>query len=415
MKTLGPDARPPTRWRGLWPTDTPWWHTALYLLFVLGDYTAAFGQGGRETWQDVLMGMLLPVVVLGILRRTTWPLVLPIVALLPVALAGSSMLPIAVLSLVLRRRDWLTVVLLVAGAASLASPFADAYTDLASGDDPVRVAEGAWLLELGASVAAQVVVPALLGGYLAVRRRLALEQTARRRLADDARHAREREAVLAERRRIAAEMHDAVGHQLALISLQAGALEVNPAAGPEVVERHAAAVRTAATSAARDLRTILDVLGSDDAAPAAHEPQPGLAEVPTLLDRTRSAGVQVRAELDLGPVDRVGASTGRAAYRIVQESVTNALRHAHGRPITVSVTVSPDDGIAIAVTNPVRPDGEAERAGQAADGRVGLGLGGLAERARSVGGMLSASPERGPVGQELWAVRAHLPWSEGER
>lgn len=409
-----PDHRvwPSTGLRGLWPADTPWWHTALYLLFVLGDAAAAFGQDGRQTWQDVLMGVLLPVAVLGILRRTTWPLVLPLVAVPAVALAGSSMLPIAVLSLVLRRRDRLTGVLLVAGAVALASPFADAYTGLTSaGEDPVRVSDAAGLLELGANVAAQVAVPALLGGYLAVRRRLTLEETERRRLADDARQAREREGVLAERRRIAAEMHDAVGHQLALISLQAGALEVNPAAGPEVVERHAAAVRTAATTAARDLRAILDVLGSDDA-PAAHEPQPGLSEVPTLLERTRGAGAQVRAELDLGPVDRVAPSTGRAAYRIVQESVTNALRHAHGRPITVSLTASPAGGVVIAVTNPIH---RTERADGDPEARTGLGLGGLSERARSVGGTLSARPERGPVGQELWAVRAHLPWREEER
>lgn len=415
MQTLDPGAEPKTWSRGLWPTDTPWWHTAAYLLFVLGDYAAAFGQDGRATWQDVLMGVLLPVVVLGVLRRTTRPLVLPLAAILLVAFAGSSLLPIAVLSLVLRRRDGIAVALLVVGAVSLASPFADAYSDLAApGEDPVWLAGGAGLLELAASAAAQVLVPALLGAYLAVRRRLELEEAARRRLAEEARHAREREAVLAERRRIAAEMHDAVGHQLALISLQAGALEVNPAAGPEVVERHAAAVRTAATTAARDLRAILDVLGSDDA-PAAHEPQPGLSEVATLLERTRGAGAEVRAELDLGPVDRVAPGVGRAAYRIVQESVTNALRHAHGRPITVSVDASPADGVAITVTNPMSPDGRGAGAGGDPVARAGLGLGGLAERARSVGGTLSASPERGPVGQELWAVRAHLPWKEAER
>ncbi|MGO1173062.1 MAG: sensor histidine kinase [Actinomycetaceae bacterium] len=438
--------------RAWWPTDRPSWHTVLYLVFVVGDHVSGLTQSDRATWQAVLAWVLLPALVAAALRRTSRPLALPVLGIASVALTGSSLLPVAVLSLVLRRRDRAAAVILVLAALALLSPWADPATDLsATGELPGWFEGRIELFELAAGVVAEVVVPALLGSYLAVRRRLTEEESARARLDAEARTAREREAVLAERRRIAAEMHDAVGHQLALINLQAGALEVNPGAGAEVVERHAAAVRVAATGAARDLREILDVLGTDDA-PAEHAPLPGLADVPALLERAGRAGAEIRTELVIAPSESLDPAVGRAAYRIVQEATTNALTHAPGMPIDVSVSAVPGDGVLIAVVNdlpPAAPAGSvtallgpnrAQRsgttAGDAHPGRPGLGLGGLAERARSVAGTLSAGPEPGASGdtrvrtagdrrtavdghgrtaRRRWAVRARLPWPKEER
>ncbi|MGC5629628.1 sensor histidine kinase [Georgenia sp. Z1344] len=404
------------------------WRSAVYLVLVVGDYVSNLLQPEHAPWQDVVALVLLPAVVVGVLHRVRAPLVLPAATLLLGALTGSSLVTLGVFALVLRRRDLVAGGFLLLAALTQLSPWGERVADVwVTGDGGGGAGGGvdgpggwATALEVALSVAAAVVVPALLAAYLAARRRLAAEEAERARLAEDARVAREREAVLAERRRIAAEMHDAVGHQLALINLQAGALEVNPGAGPEVVERHAAAVRAAATAATRDLRAVLDVLGTDDA-PAALGPQPGLADVDTLLDDAERAGATVRRDVAVEPGAEVPDATGRAAYRIVQESLTNALRHAPGAVVEVTVAADRADGVRVRVRNamPRRSAGSAT-AGSTEDARrTGLGLRGLTERARSVGGTLSAGQEpgdgTGPVpgtGHDdagYWIVRAHLP------
>src|SRR3954462_9868733 len=135
-----------------------------------------------------------------------------------------------------------------------------------------------------------------------------------------------RDAVLTERTRIAREMHDAVGHRVSLMVLQAGAIEMG-AADRDPVEQLAGQVQTAGRQALEELRQMVGVLrAGDDDAPLA--PQPGLTDLPTLVAQSREAGMTV--ELTAADTSDVDAVAGRAAYRIVQEALTNAAKHAPG-------------------------------------------------------------------------------------
>ncbi|MGX5655918.1 sensor histidine kinase [Geodermatophilus nigrescens] len=234
-------------------------------------------------------------------------------------------------------------------------------------------------------VAIALVLPAALGIWQRTRAQLlaALRERAARAEAERERLASA--AVLAERTRIAREMHDAVGHRVSLMVLQAGAIEV-AAADPDRVEQLAGQVQTAGRQALEELRQMVGVLRAgevDEAAPLG--PQPGLPELPRLVASAREAGMDVSwtgpAE-GTAPVDPV---VGRAAYRIVQEALTNAGRHAPDAPVQVTVERRPDE-LHVRVVN-----GPPARAAEPVPGG-GFGLIGLGERVRTLGGRLSAEP-----------------------
>ncbi|MBS1845361.1 MAG: sensor histidine kinase [Actinobacteria bacterium] len=175
----------------------------------------------------------------------------------------------------------------------------------------------------------------------------------------------------AERERIAREMHDVLAHRLSLLSLHAGALEFRPDAPPAEVAATAAVIREAAAAALEELRDVVGVLreGTDS---ETRRPQPGLAEVPMVIEESRAAGMRIEAELDLP--DEAGATiVGRTAYRVVQEGLTNARKHAPGVLVRVKVTSSPET-LRIEVRNPaplVPPPAPALPG--AGSGLVGLG------------------------------------------
>lgn len=251
-------------------------------------------------------------------------------------------------------------------------------------------------LQIAADLALLVGLPTLLGAFVAQRRALVASLEDRARRAEEERELRAAQAVGEERRRLAGEMHDVVGHKLALISMQAGALEVNPHVGAELVEEQATAVRVAAGEAQAELRALLDVV-HDDGAPLA--PQPGLGDVPALVARARAAGAEVHLTVQVaGEPEPV---VGRAVHRIVQEGLTNALGHAPASPVEVSVTDDAHGAVVVIMTNPL-PD-------QAAPAeRAGTGLASLAERVRVLGGTVEAGPESGS-----WVLRAVLPPAVG--
>ncbi|MFJ5772928.1 histidine kinase [Streptomyces sp. NPDC093094] len=219
-----------------------------------------------------------------------------------------------------------------------------------------------------------------------------------RRAETEARLRAERAQRLA-REAIAREMHDVLAHRLTLLSVHAGALEFRPDAPREEIARAAGVIRESAHDALQDLREIIGVLRageSDDSG----RPQPTLAALDTLVSESREAGMKVTLAQHVTDPAAVPASVGRTAYRIAQECLTNARKHAPGTEVTVTVTGTPGDGVTVTVRNPA-PDGEVPPVPGS-----GQGLIGLTERATLAGGRL----DHGPTPAGGFEVRAWLPW-----
>jgi signal transduction histidine kinase len=231
-----------------------------------------------------------------------------------------------------------------------------------------------------------------------VRSRQALRAAARERAEREAYEREEegRRRAVQERLRIARELHDTLAHSLVAINVRAGvALDLDE-------ERDSAAledIKQASADALRDLRGTLSLLrDQDDAAPTA--PAYDLESLPGLVDHARSAGLHTEVEVELNGTD-VPSAVGGAAFRIVQEALTNVLRHANASSAQVNVRTT-SDSLAIEITD----DG---RAGHAELG-PGLGLRGMAERAEALGGHVDA----GPRATGGWHVHAMLPLSGGK-
>ncbi len=200
------------------------------------------------------------------------------------------------------------------------------------------------------------------------------------------------------REEIAREMHDVLGHRLSLLSVHAGALEFNRDAPRTEIARAAAVIRESAHLALRDLAEVIGVFRGTPA--EGDRPQPELADLPRLVAEARATGGRV--ELTGPPDAPPPAVVGRTAYRIVQEALTNARKHAPGAAVAIRVTGGPAQRLTVEVHN-TTPPAPGPDAGPG-DGS-GQGLIGLAERARLAGGDLSAGPADGG-----FRVRAWLPW-----
>ena len=210
-------------------------------------------------------------------------------------------------------------------------------------------------------------------------------------------HLRVDQARLTERTRIAREMHDVLGHRLSLVSLHAGVLEVRTDVPPEEVSTAAGVIRANAHEAMQELRAVIGVLrdGSSVVPPQPEPPQPGLDDVPELIEAARAAGTEVAYR---GPVADPPGATGRTVYRLVQEGLTNARKHAPGAAVQVVVEGTPADGLHVVITNP-RLGGTVERP------PAGVGLIGLGERVSLAGGRLAHGPDGEGFRLEAW-----LPW-----
>ncbi|MBO4209260.1 sensor histidine kinase [Micromonospora echinofusca] len=204
---------------------------------------------------------------------------------------------------------------------------------------------------------------------------------------------------LAERNRLARELHDSVGHALTVATLQAGAARELLDRDPEFVRRALTAIEETGRRAMEELDQVLGLLRErDDTTGPAPAPRRTLADLDRLVADTRVAGLPVDVRV-AGGVDRLPAVVSREGYRIVQEGLTNAARHGAG-PVTVRLDVT-GAGLEIDLTNPVPVARAASRSG---DGRTGRGLAGMRERVLLLGGRLTAGPDDGH-----WRVRASLP------
>jgi signal transduction histidine kinase len=201
-----------------------------------------------------------------------------------------------------------------------------------------------------------------------------------------------------ERERIAREMHDVVAHRVSLVALHAGGLEVHPGLAPDEVRDAARLIRRSAQDALDELRVVVGALRED--APASGGP-PTLADLEPLVADSRAAGQPVELSVNLPTGSELPPWLGRTVYRVVQEAVTNAIKHAPGASTTVTLTGGPGEGLAVAVRNSL-----GSRLPSAGMVGSGAGLLGLTERVTIAGGVL----EHGATPAGEFAVRADLPW-----
>ena len=231
-----------------------------------------------------------------------------------------------------------------------------------------------------------------------------LRDRAERAEADQAR--RVAEARAAERARIAREMHDVLAHRLSLLATYAGALAYRPDAPPEQISRAAEVVRSGVHQALDELREVIGVLRDDELPDltAASRPVPGIADLPALIEESRAAGMRIETDGDAWPAPGLPDVAGRTAYRVVQEALTNARKHAPGQPVTVTLGGGPSTGLDVSVVNPAGP----ASAGPAFPvPGSGTGLIGLTERLELAGGRLDWRNADGEFRLSAW-----LPWPE---
>ncbi|MEE1839259.1 sensor histidine kinase [Streptomyces sp. NPDC088190] len=199
----------------------------------------------------------------------------------------------------------------------------------------------------------------------------------------------ERTEQLLERNRIARELHDSIGHALTVAVVQAGAARA--AHDPDFTERALAAIEETGRDALDDLERVLRVL-RESGTPVGQRPT--LVEADRLLDSARGSGAKIDADVS-GPLEQVPGAISREGYRILQESLTNVLRHSGAVPVRVRITVA-NRRLELEVTNPLT--------GATVTPGGGSGLRGIRERASLLGGKAETGPCEGE-----WRVRASLP------
>ncbi|MFI5707940.1 sensor histidine kinase [Kribbella sp. NPDC051620] len=206
-------------------------------------------------------------------------------------------------------------------------------------------------------------------------------------------------ATLAERNRLARELHDSVGHALSLVTIQAAAARRVLATDPAFAETALAAMETSARAALADLDHVLGLLRDDRRPGSATAPQATLGNLTRLVEATRAGGITVSVRRT-GDLEQLPAAVSREAYRIVQEGLTNAIRHA-GRPageVSVDLLINLDkSGLLLELTNPVSPGATDQSGG-------GRGLAGIRERVA----VLRGTVEAGLVANR-WRLAVTLP------
>ncbi|TCN41985.1 signal transduction histidine kinase [Kribbella orskensis] len=208
------------------------------------------------------------------------------------------------------------------------------------------------------------------------------------------------EARTLERTKMAREMHDVLAHRLSLLATYAGALEYRPDSSPEKLAKAAGVIRTGVHQALDELREVISVLRDTeiDELPGGR-PQPTFGDLRELVAESRDAGAEIRYDETVADPSSLPPATGRTAYRVVQEGLTNARKHAAGYPVTLVVQGRPGESLQIELTNP-GGNGVPLTPGS------GTGLVGLTERVHLAGGTL----DHGKAAGGGFRLHASLPW-----
>ncbi|HEV7950436.1 MAG TPA: histidine kinase, partial [Glaciihabitans sp.] len=363
------------------------------------------GRYGAFLFLDLLFGVV-ALVLLPFRRRKPLLIAVLAAAISSVSALGFGAVTIIVISLATRRK--------VAEIAIVSSVMMVAVA--ASSVDP-RSAYGAptSIIVVLAVGAGYLAICILIGLYIGGRRELLISLHERAKLAETEQAARLEQARASERTTIAREMHDVLAHRLSLVALHSGALTYRDDLTREETASTAGIVRDNAHLALTELREVLGVL-RDTTATAVAAPQPTLTALPELLEQSRLAGTAVTNQIDPAIAEAIPTlpeSTSRHAFRIIQESLTNARRHAAGAPVELSITGDIGERLVIQISNPhtetMLPPTEAADPSEATHTMAlssGLGLPGLEERARLAGGTLVYGVEG-----DQFVVKAWLPWT----
>jgi signal transduction histidine kinase len=398
-------------------SESPGLPVTASVLAGIGALTAAtiWGQASGDTATtlltlDVTVG-LASCALLPVLLRWPVPGAVALAVLAALSPAATPASTYATLHVALRRR--FPVALVAAGAGVTGLLIRGLWR-------PIESLSALWWVVL------VLVAEAALVGWGELSR--ARDQQARQARAEQARQVAEARA--AERASIAREMHDVLAHRLSLLATYAGALEYRPDAPPEQLARAAGVVRASAHQALEELREVISVLREDvpddvgradggrnhggrvrDSGPGAR-PQPGLADLDALVAETRDAGTPVDlVEQIFRPQDAPGA-LARTAYRIVQEGLTNARKHAPGQPVRLLLKGRPGDRLLVELANPVGPavsaavDADARAGPSLTSTGAGTGLIGLTERVRLADGEL----DHGVGANGEFRLSASIPW-----
>ncbi|WP_374999607.1 sensor histidine kinase [Aeromicrobium sp. CTD01-1L150] len=375
------------------PPLTRWGHVWRYLLTIL---ISAFAWSELAVWQwqnarvwfwlDLVIG-LAALVIVGWRRR--FPVTVATVTALASAASGSVGGPatLALFSLATRRR-WreilpLAVLAFVCGLLLIrveGPPQVDAVVVLPTMAAVIGVTIG-W------------------GMFVGSRRELMQTLRERARTAETEQEARVAQARTTERARIAREMHDVLAHRISLVTMHAGALTYRRDLSSEQVHETAGLIRDTAHQALTDLREVLGVLREDSGDATPELPQPDASDLPALFEEARRNGMHLQVETCDVSLGDVPPTIGRAAYRVIQEGLTNARKHAPDTLVSVTVTGRAGEELRVQVRNHLLLG---ETLGVPVSG---LGLVGLRERAELAGGRLSHRVE-----DHTFVLEVTLPW-----
>ncbi|WP_338747831.1 sensor histidine kinase [Janibacter alittae] len=396
-RTAAPEERDPnrlTRWGTTWRVAAALliggvlWLLTTAVVFPEADSDPALLPGLWLVVVDPILGL----VALGLLLlRRRWPVRIAVATTALTAVSAAAVGPqTVVLASLATRQRWREIipvgVLTTAGGLVLTRFF---YPD----PEPLPL-----LFEAGFSILATGIVVAV-GYSIGSRRALVRSWVDRARTAEAEQRARVEQAQSTERTRIAREMHDVLAHRISLVTMHSGVLAYRDDL-PEAERRDAvAAIDSNARAALTDLREVLGVL-RDPEGHGSLRPQSTLTDLPELVDGATSAGTRVTVETGGLDAAAVPETISRTAYRVAQEGLTNARKHAPGATVEITLAGRPGGELHIGVRNPrtvgVAPDVPTS----------GLGLLGLAERVELSGGRM----QHGWVGEDEHRLRVWLPW-----
>ncbi|WP_460934944.1 sensor histidine kinase [Phycicoccus ginsengisoli] len=397
MLLTNPHPLPRTVWGETWRILAAGTSSALlFALVVAGSTSVGRTPPGWLTALDVALGVV-SLVLLPLRRRFPLPVAVLLACFMFVSICSVGAASIALISLCTHRR-WLPVA--VTAVPSVLAGLS--YEQIR----PTSNGSGLW--ETVTNIVIGVLMYAVcvaIGYYVGARRALLASLRERVETAEREQASRVAEARATERARIAREMHDVLAHRISLVAMHSGALAFRDDLGREEVAQAATVIRDNAHLALSELRDVLGVLrltdGEDLGVEQPERPQPTLSDLEELIGEARAAGSRIDAELDLEHAGGIPDSLSRNAFRIVQEVVTNARKHAPDEPLALAVRAVPGDGVGITARNGIPAED-----GRPALPRSGMGLAGLTERAVLSGGTLTFGVDR----RGDFVVTARLPW-----